>query len=77
MLDVVGNTEPGGFGGINGLLAQLRGETPNFGGGVDCVGDVCQPVDQFGNPVDQAVESRRRATGGRASRSRSSPSPRC
>ena len=57
MLDVVGNTEPGGFGGINALLAQLRGETPNFGGGVDCVGDVCQPVDQFGNPVNQAVES--------------------
>jgi ABC-type transport system involved in multi-copper enzyme maturation permease subunit len=57
MLDVVGNTEPGGFGGINGLLAQLRGETPNFGGGVDCVGDVCQPVDQFGNPVNGAVES--------------------
>ena len=27
MLDVVGNTEPGGFGGINAMLAQLRGET--------------------------------------------------
>jgi ABC-type transport system involved in multi-copper enzyme maturation permease subunit len=43
MLDVVGNTEPGGFGGINGMLAQLRGEEPNFGGGV--------PVDEFGQPV--------------------------
>ena len=57
MLDVVGNTEPGGFGGINGLLAQLRGETPNFGGGMECFGDVCRPVDQFGNPVDDAVET--------------------
>jgi ABC-type transport system involved in multi-copper enzyme maturation permease subunit len=58
MLDVVGNTEPGGFGGINGLLAQLRGETLNFGGGgAGCVGDVCQPADQFGNPVNQAVET--------------------
>ena len=26
MLDVVANTEPGGFGGINQMLAQLRGE---------------------------------------------------
>jgi ABC-2 type transport system permease protein len=55
MLDVVGNTEPGGFGGINQMLAQLRGETVDFGGGVVCEGDVCQPVDQFGNPVDDAV----------------------
>ena len=55
MLDVVGNTEPGGFGGINQLLAQLRGETVNFGGGVVCEGDICQPVDQFGNPIDDAV----------------------
>jgi ABC-2 type transport system permease protein len=55
MLDVVGNTEPGGFGGINQMLAQLRGETGNFGGGVVCEGDICQPVDQFGNPIDDAV----------------------
>ena len=55
MLDVVGNTEPGGFGGINQMLAQLRGETADFGGGVVCEGDICQPVDQFGNPVDDAV----------------------
>ena len=55
MLDVVGNTEPGGFGGINQMLAQLRGETVNFGGGVVCEGDICQPVDQFGNPIDDAV----------------------
>ena len=57
MLDVVGNTEPGGMGGINAMLAQLRGETPNFGGGMDCVGDVCRPVDQFGNPVDQPFDT--------------------
>ena len=57
MLDVVGNTEPGGTGGINAMLAQLRGETPNFGGGMDCVGDVCRPVDQFGNPVDQPFDT--------------------
>ena len=55
MLDVVGNTEPGGFGGINQMLAQLRGETVDFGGGMVCEGDVCQPVDQFGNPIDDAV----------------------
>ena len=57
MLDVVGNTEPGGMGGINATLAQLRGETPNFGGGMDCVGDVCRPIDQFGNPVDQPFDT--------------------
>jgi ABC-2 type transport system permease protein len=58
MLDVVGNTEPGGFGGINGALSQLRGETPNFGGGgMECFGDVCGPVDQFGNPVGNAVDT--------------------
>ena len=51
MLDVVANTEPGGFGGISGMLAQLRGNAPAFNGGnVECVGDVCQPVDRFGNP---------------------------
>jgi ABC-type transport system involved in multi-copper enzyme maturation permease subunit len=58
MLDVVGNTEPGGFGGINATLAQLRGDAPNFGGGaVDCIGDVCGPVDEFGQPVNQAFDS--------------------
>jgi ABC-2 type transport system permease protein len=58
MLDVVANTEPGGFGGINQMLAQLRGETANVGGGgVNCEGDVCRPVDQFGNPVDDAIET--------------------
>jgi ABC-type transport system involved in multi-copper enzyme maturation permease subunit len=58
MLDVVGNTEPGGFGGINAMLAQLRGETPNFGGGgAECFGDVCGPVDQFGNPAGDAVDT--------------------
>jgi ABC-2 type transport system permease protein len=57
MLDVVANTEPGGFGGINGMLAQLRGDAPNFDSGMECVGDVCRPVDQFGNPIEGAVET--------------------
>jgi ABC-2 type transport system permease protein len=57
MLDVVANTEPGGFGGINGMLAQLRGDAPNFDAGMECNGDVCRPVDQFGNPLEDAVET--------------------
>lgn len=57
MLDVVANTEPGGFGGINQMLAQLRGDAPNLGGDVVCQGNVCQPVDQFGNPVDDILET--------------------
>lgn len=57
MLDVVGNTEPGGFGGINQLLSQLRGDVPQFGGGVECLGDVCRPVDQFGNAIDQPLDT--------------------
>jgi len=57
MLDVVANTEPGGFGGINQMLAQLRGDAPDLGGGVECVGDVCRPIDQFGNPVDAVIET--------------------
>jgi hypothetical protein len=55
MLDVVANTEPGGFGAISGMLAQLRGEEFNFGGGMQCNGNVCVPVDQFGNVVDAAA----------------------
>ncbi len=57
MLDVVSNTEPGGFGGISGMLAQLRGNAPNLNGEVECQGNVCRPVDQFGNPVDGVAES--------------------
>ena len=57
MLDVVANTEPGGFGGINSMLAQLRGNAPDFNAGMECVGDVCRPVDQFGNPIEGAVET--------------------
>jgi ABC-2 type transport system permease protein len=57
MLDVVGNTEPGGFGGINSMLRELRGQPGGFGGAVDCVGDVCGPVDDFGNPVQQDIEA--------------------
>jgi ABC-2 type transport system permease protein len=52
MLDVVANTEPGGYGGINQLLAQLRGDAGGFNTGqVECLGDVCRPIDQFGNPI--------------------------
>ena len=54
MLDVVANTEPGGFGAISSLLAELRGEQTNFGGGMQCNGNVCIPVDQFGNVIDAA-----------------------
>jgi ABC-2 type transport system permease protein len=57
MLDVVANTEPGGFGGINQMLAQLRGEGQNFGGDVVCDGNVCRPIDRFGNPVDDVIET--------------------
>jgi ABC-2 type transport system permease protein len=57
MLDVVANTEPGGFGGISGMLAQLRGNAPDFNTGVECVGDVCRPVDQFGNPIADVVDT--------------------
>jgi ABC-2 type transport system permease protein len=57
MLDVVANTEPGGFGGINQMLAQLRGDAPNLNGGMECIGDVCRPVDQFGNPIEGAIET--------------------
>lgn len=55
MLDVVANTEPGGFGAISSVLAQLRGEEFNFGGGMQCNGNVCVPVDQFGNVMDAAA----------------------
>ncbi len=52
MVDVVANVEPGGSGGISGLLAQMRGESTNFGGNVECIGNECRPVDQFGNVLD-------------------------
>ena len=55
MLDVVSNTEPGGFGGITSMLAELRGNRPDFGGQVECQGDVCRPVDNQGNPVDDVA----------------------
>lgn len=57
MLDVVGNTEPGGFGGINSMLAQLRGNAPDPSFGDECFGDVCRPIDQFGNPVDNVIDT--------------------
>ena len=55
MLDVVANTEPGGFGGISGMLAELRGDGRNaFQGGrnVECMGNVCREVDGFGNVIE-------------------------
>jgi ABC-type transport system involved in multi-copper enzyme maturation permease subunit len=56
MLDVVGNTEPGGSGGINSMLRELRGESGGFvGGNVECIGNDCREVDQFGNPLDVAA----------------------
>ena len=59
MLDVVGNTEPGGFGGINELLFQIRGEAVQpVGRNVECFGNVCQEFDQFGNPIN-AVDAGR------------------
>lgn len=59
MLDVIGNTEPGGFGGINELLFQIRGETTApIGRNVECFGNVCQEFDQFGNPIN-AVDAGR------------------
>ena len=58
MLDVISNAEPGNGSGIASLLAELRGERAiGFDGGVECVGNVCQPVDQLGNPIDN-VEDR-------------------
>lgn len=55
MLDVVANAEPGGSGGISSLLAQMRGDAPNFGGNVECIGNECRPVDQFGNVLDNGA----------------------
>jgi ABC-2 type transport system permease protein len=64
MLDVIANTEPGGFGAISSMLGELRGESfgvsgqgvvggPNVGpaGGVVCEGDRCFPADDFGRPI--------------------------
>jgi ABC-type transport system involved in multi-copper enzyme maturation permease subunit len=42
MLDVVANTEPGGFGGIAGMLGELRNDGGAFGG---------VEVDEFGQPL--------------------------
>lgn len=57
MLDVVGNTEPGGMGGINSMLMGIRGEQNFQGGNVECFGDVCREVDQFGNVVEAEAGS--------------------
>ncbi len=57
MLDVVSNTEPGGFGGISSMLAELRGNGPDNRGEVECQGNVCRPIDQFGDPVDDVADS--------------------
>jgi len=57
MLDVVSNTEPGGFGGINSALAQLRGNAPDMSGEVECQGDICRPIDRNGNPIDDVASA--------------------
>ncbi len=57
MLDVVSNTEPGGFGGINSTLAQLRGNAPDMNGEVECQGDICRPIDRNGNPIDDVASA--------------------
>jgi ABC-type transport system involved in multi-copper enzyme maturation permease subunit len=51
MLDVIAPAEPGGGIALTRALAELRGEQIGFGGEVRCIGDVCQEVDLFGNPV--------------------------
>jgi len=55
MLDVVANTEPGGIGFISGMLRELRGESSNVGGAIECIGPDCA-VDQFGNAIGQDLE---------------------
>jgi ABC-type transport system involved in multi-copper enzyme maturation permease subunit len=57
MLDVVGNTEPGGFGGINAALAQLRGEVPAFGGAEPGIPEPGIAEDELGNPVQQPFDT--------------------
>jgi hypothetical protein len=56
MLDVISATEADPFGGLTSMLAQLRGD-PFPSGGVECIGDACRPVDQFGNPVDVDIDN--------------------
>ncbi|HEX2766728.1 MAG TPA: ABC transporter permease subunit [Candidatus Limnocylindria bacterium] len=52
MLDVIAPAEPGGGNNLARALAELHGERTLFGGGeVRCDGDICQPVDVFGNPI--------------------------
>lgn len=63
MLDVVSNAEPGGGGGVSFFLAELRGERVRIGMGEECMGNVCRPVDQFGNPILGDVEQGDAASG--------------
>jgi len=55
MLDVVANAEPGGGGGISRTLAEMRGDRFNFEDPIRCEGDLCGPVDDFGNVIDEAA----------------------
>jgi hypothetical protein len=52
MLDVIAPAEPGGGSGVASMLSGLRGDgfAAVGGGEVECLGDVCQPVDVVGNP---------------------------
>lgn len=54
MLDVLSATDTAGFGGFSQLMAELRGEIVRApsGGGMECIGDVCRPLDEFGQPID-------------------------
>jgi hypothetical protein len=55
MLDVVANAEPGGGGAISSALAQLRGDRFNLDQPLQCDGDICGPVDDSGNVIDEAA----------------------
>jgi ABC-2 type transport system permease protein len=61
MLDVVANTETGGFGGISSMLNELRGGpgAGNFNGVGEtvCDGGACFDVDEFGRPLGAEVAS--------------------
>ena len=55
MLDVIAPAEPGGGSGISAMLSGLRGGAfvaAGNDGAVECIGDVCRPVNDIGNPFE-------------------------
>ena len=76
MLDVVANTEPGGFGGINQMLAQLRGETRRTSVATSCARATCASRSTSSATPSTTSSRPARATGGREWRSPRSSSPR-